>query len=445
MFSKFFEALSEVTTPAAQLREEFFAKFQADYVNGRLLNDLPKSVKYECLLLANNNSKSSSAEKAFFVFTSIRLSHIALILADNNYLEPLTRKCRQLIYVDEYGDSNGDDWVKELKRFVASRIHKFDIEYGIDDFYIDAAKNKRLWGQAYTGALLYSSGDHEFYNLNEQVEEDIFTLVASYTNELLDSHPSTQGHDLDSVTDPYEYERQVAESMNALGWSARATSGSGDQGVDVIAQYNDIKLVIQCKLYSQPVGNKAVQEIHAGMGYENAIHAAVITNTSYTKSAKQLARSLGVLLCHHDQLGELTQQLLGKTPHSDESEEIDFQDNQSFITKRVSLLLESQEWLTSFDEDEAAVEDNIVFAEAGDNRFYLYCTDFVKPVSLIEMRFIVESFSKVSDDFAFLIITATNGLSEQAEAYLDKFEGCHHLNNDSVENLDNILFGESID
>ena len=56
--------------------------------------------------------------------------------------------------------------------------------------------------------------------------------------------------------------------------------------------------VVQCKLYNQPVGNKAVQEVTSAQAYYEAIGAVVITNNDYTKSARQLAESQNVWLLH---------------------------------------------------------------------------------------------------------------------------------------------------
>jgi restriction system protein len=105
--------------------------------------------------------------------------------------------------------------------------------------------------------------------------------------------------------DPLEYEQFVSDSLAQCGWSARTTKGSGDQGVDVIAQRGDITVVIQCKRYSKAVGNAAVQEVIAGKVFEQADFAAVVSNADYTKSARQLAETSGVMLLHHDQLNEL--------------------------------------------------------------------------------------------------------------------------------------------
>ena len=61
-----------------------------------------------------------------------------------------------------------------------------------------------------------------------------------------------------------EYEKYCKYILEQRGWTVNLTSKSGDQGVDLIASKEYLKVCIQCKRYSKPVGNKAVQEIFAG-------------------------------------------------------------------------------------------------------------------------------------------------------------------------------------
>ena len=72
---------------------------------------------------------------------------------------------------------------------------------------------------------------------------------------------------------------------------------SNDFGADVIARgFMFSKIVVQCKHYSKPVGVKAVHEVNAARQYYGASRAAVATNSTFTKQAKQLAKRCGVEL-----------------------------------------------------------------------------------------------------------------------------------------------------
>lgn len=100
--------------------------------------------------------------------------------------------------------------------------------------------------------------------------------------------PSMDGHD---------YEYYCAELLRRKGFSrVSVTRGSGDQGIDIIAYANKKKFGIQCKFYSNPVGNSAVQEACAGAMFYGCNVAAVMTNNGFTESAMELAAATGVLL-----------------------------------------------------------------------------------------------------------------------------------------------------
>ena len=63
--------------------------------------------------------------------------------------------------------------------------------------------------------------------------------------------------------DGYAFEHFCADVLTKSGYqNVQVTRGSGDQGVDIISERDGIKYAVQCKNYSQPVGNKAVQEIY---------------------------------------------------------------------------------------------------------------------------------------------------------------------------------------
>lgn len=103
--------------------------------------------------------------------------------------------------------------------------------------------------------------------------------------------------------DGHKYEYQCAKLLKKSGFSrVKVTQGSGDQGIDVIAYKNGKKYGIQCKYYSSPVGNKAVQEAYAGARYYDCDIAVVMTNNTFTKSAIELANKTFVILWENNKV-----------------------------------------------------------------------------------------------------------------------------------------------
>jgi restriction system protein len=104
---------------------------------------------------------------------------------------------------------------------------------------------------------------------------------------------------------PTEFEHYCAAILEQYGWRANVTQASADQGVDIVAEKRGMRIVVQCKKYSKPVGNRAVQEVVAGVGHAQAQRGVVVTTDKYTKAAERLAASNNVLLLHHSQLHRL--------------------------------------------------------------------------------------------------------------------------------------------
>ena len=107
-----------------------------------------------------------------------------------------------------------------------------------------------------------------------------------------------------------EFEHWVSQKLNERSWKSFVTQGSGDQGIDVVATKDGMSIGIQCKRYSGSVGNKAVQEAFSGAKHMGLERAAVLSNGEFTKSAKELAASTGVLLLSPEDIPSLSD-LLG--------------------------------------------------------------------------------------------------------------------------------------
>ncbi len=100
--------------------------------------------------------------------------------------------------------------------------------------------------------------------------------------------------------DGFDYEKYCIRYLQKQGYkNVELTKPGADQGLDIIAYRHHLKYGFQCKYYEKPVGNAAVQEAYAGAAHYGCDKAAVITNTSFTKSALELARDTDVLLYSH--------------------------------------------------------------------------------------------------------------------------------------------------
>ena len=95
----------------------------------------------------------------------------------------------------------------------------------------------------------------------------------------------------------HDFERYCAALLRQHGFQeVEVTRGSGDYGIDILAEKDGVTYAIQCKCYASPVGVKAVQEAYAGRDYYDRMVGAVLTNQYFTQPAVEAAKKLKILL-----------------------------------------------------------------------------------------------------------------------------------------------------
>lgn len=186
----------------------------------------------------------------------------------DRHFDTLYTKFIQLRYRDEYGYWHEDKWNKELKYFIDN---VFSNEFSVE---------------GKTSMVLYKKFVADYFNqeAKKEIESGIISTVKK------------------EVHTGEDFEDFIKEILQNKGLDIQKTPKTGDQGVDLIVKTDTDKIAIQCKFYSRPVGNKAVQEIAAGKVFYRCNKAIVVSNQSYTVSARKLAQNLGVELLNEKTL-----------------------------------------------------------------------------------------------------------------------------------------------
>lgn len=121
--------------------------------------------------------------------------------------------------------------------------------------------------------------------------------------------PSTANLFVVDNMDGNTFEIWCADLLRSVGFvNVTVTGGSGDQGVDILAEKDGIKYAIQCKCYKNNLDNTPVQEVSAGRKIYGCQIGAVMTNRYFTDGAKSLAEATGTLLWDRDKLLEFIAQ-----------------------------------------------------------------------------------------------------------------------------------------
>ncbi len=242
-----------------------------------------------CKIPASNDTedKSLNPENSgyFIKFSALFIKH----------RDTLLRKRKQLIVQDDYGCIDDIRFTKEIIYFIDSVLTEKLQPHGMNNV-IKILRNANLSASQPT-----KNNDKAFLLWWINCNLDMYER---------DHLQQDLAQKLDEDSSGREFEEFCQKKLIAAGWSVKLTKASGDQGADLIVEKNNIRVCIQCKKSAKPVGNKAVQEAYSAKTFTGTKYAVVVTNSQYTKSAKELAAVNGVILLHHDDLAALDSHIL---------------------------------------------------------------------------------------------------------------------------------------
>jgi hypothetical protein len=170
-----------------------------------------------------------------------------------------------LVQPDAYGTVSVDKWEKEKQKYIDTRILPLNYVKGLGKWYGQVA-----------------------YWINQLIEEAAQRPIQAGGADIARFASNPEAFDL--RMNPRDYELHCALQLEKVGWSTRLTTVTGDQGADVIAHRSGKILVVQCKLYSQPVGNDAIQQVHAARFPVSRYRSRRIKSTLYKVRASTCKR-----------------------------------------------------------------------------------------------------------------------------------------------------------
>ena len=159
----------------------------------------------------------------------------------------------------------------------------------------------QLFAEKIIGEELFG-GKWDFKKLKKFVENELSLLdinqIKSKDNVNKLHQENFTIYDVDRLTG-IQFEEFVVELLDANGYvDSYVTGKAGDQGGDVKTTYGDETIIIQAKNYSvdHRVKNDAIQQVAGAIPWYDVDRGIVITNTYFTKSAKELAKVLKITL-----------------------------------------------------------------------------------------------------------------------------------------------------
>lgn len=170
----------------------------------------------------------------------------------------------------------------------------------VDEKYLEVGEitNYFMYKQWLNHNNFFIGYDEVLNAIKNHIEQKSFS---SFKTSLL--LPPEKNEHIDDITindvdvmDGVQFEKFIGKVFARQGYLVKFTPVTGDQGVDLIAEKNGVRIGIQAKRYTGRIGNSAIQEIVAGIIHHRCDNAIVVTNSYFTKSAIDLAFSNNVIL-----------------------------------------------------------------------------------------------------------------------------------------------------
>jgi len=183
---------------------------------------------------------------------------------------------------DRYGTVHPDGWQREKASFVSSRI------------------SPRLRAAGYENLLpsLLSAIDSE---------------IERHANSLVDPIPTDTGRipgDEENGKGAVDaellnYASHCTALLQNAGWTIDPKPIAYGKAVDILAERDGRKLLLQCKGDSAPVGVEAVQQVHTLKERRQVDIVAIVTHAPFTRAAQQMASANGVHALRDEDLIQL--------------------------------------------------------------------------------------------------------------------------------------------
>lgn len=142
----------------------------------------------------------------------------------------------------------------------------------------------------------------------DKIKIQLEELEQKCNEQLSKSHILSQVREMD----PYEFEKFVAKIWEKQGWDAKATSGSADRGVDVIAEKVDAfekrRHLIQVKRHGENsrVGSEDIQRYASLYQRDEQVDKVfVVTSNRFTSEAEEVAKRRDVSTVNGDELHDM--------------------------------------------------------------------------------------------------------------------------------------------
>jgi hypothetical protein len=158
------------------------------------------------------------------------------------------------------------------------------IDVFIDEFETPSSKEKGFLSKV----LMEHGLNYSLYDIDGFCNHRANAKELARFERSLDWRKPTTFTNIDVMTG-YEFEDFIVDLFIKLGYVVEKRKRTREQGLDLLLFKHGERIVVQVKRHRRPVGNRAVQQALAACVYYEGQRAIVVTNSTFTLPAKQLA------------------------------------------------------------------------------------------------------------------------------------------------------------
>lgn len=176
-------------------------------------------------------------------------------------------------------------------------LHIVRVEYCPDETAFIRVVSEESYTKEYKRKVQIDEAGNRFIEFNDKK----YYLKCSGDDEVIDIDK------MDGAT----FEHFCADLLRVNGWTdVQITPASGDHGIDITAEKDDIKWGFQCKRWNgTKVDAVAIGQTYKGKALYECDIVAIITTSSFTRQAEDEARQLGIKLWRRAKIRQLMSKL----------------------------------------------------------------------------------------------------------------------------------------
>ena len=183
--------------------------------------------------------------------------------------------------------------VNDIDLYTIAKINEVAVQTN-NDLLLDCLTNLKDWLKYYNSKVEY---------LRKESDKNRY-LSGDFSKE---KQAKAFKYSLINVETGEEFELYLQNLFRELNYKVKHCGKSGDQGGDLVVKKDNITYVIQAKYYTHKLDNTPIQEVVGAIRFYNANRGVVITNSTFTKKAVELANTNRVILINGDDLEKLTE------------------------------------------------------------------------------------------------------------------------------------------